>query len=73
MPRMKLSATRRETHREVLDDLGSEITKVNLGPGKGTFYRLKAGPVADKAAAAEVCRKLKSRRQFCETSFMNGT
>ena len=63
----------RRAHREVLDDLGSEITKVDLGPRKGIFYRLKAGPVADKAAAAEVCRKLKSRRQYCEPSFMNRT
>ena len=62
----------RRAHRGVLDTLESEITKVNLGPGKGTFYRLKAGPVADKAAAAEVCRKLKSRLQYCEPSFMNG-
>ncbi|MCH9050100.1 MAG: tetratricopeptide repeat protein [Proteobacteria bacterium] len=63
----------RRAHREVLDDLESEITKVNLGPRKGIFYRLKAGPVADKAAAAEVCRRLKSRRQYCQPSFMNGT
>ncbi len=62
----------RRAHREVLDNLESEITKVNLGPRKGIFYRLKAGPVADKAAAAEVCRKLKSRRQYCEASFMDG-
>ena len=63
----------RRAHREVLDTLESEITKVNLGSRKGIFYRLKAGPVADKAAAAEVCRKLKSRRQYCEPSFMNRT
>ena len=63
----------RRAHREILDNLESEITKVNLGPRKGIFYRLKAGPVADKAAAAEVCRKLKSRRQYCVPSFMNGT
>jgi hypothetical protein len=63
----------RRAHREVLDNLESEITKVNLGPRKGIFYRLKAGPVADKTAAAEVCRRLKSRRQYCEPSFMNGT
>ncbi len=61
----------RRAHREVLDNLESEITKVDLGPRKGIFYRLKAGPVADKAAAAEVCRKLKSRRQYCEPSFMD--
>ncbi len=63
----------RRAHRGVLDDLEPQITKVNLGPGKGIFYRLKAGPVADKAAATEVCRRLKSRRQYCQPSFMDGT
>ena len=61
----------RRAHRKLLGSLQSEITKTNLGPGKGVFYRLKAGPVADKAAAASLCRKLKNRRQYCEPSIMN--
>ena len=58
-------------HRKLLNKLGSEIVKVNLGPGKGVFYRLNAGPLAGKSAAGSLCRKLKRRRQFCEPSFMN--
>jgi hypothetical protein len=58
-------------HRKLLNKLGSEIVKVNLGPGKGVFYRLKAGPLSGKTAAGRLCRKLKRRRQFCEPSFMN--
>ena len=61
----------RRAHKSLLGGLGSEITRVNLGPGKGIFFRLKAGPLNDKAAAADMCRKLKSRRQFCEPSFIN--
>ncbi len=61
----------RRAHKSLLSELSSEITRVNLGPTKGIFFRLKAGPLKDKAAAADMCRKLKSRRQFCEPSFMN--
>lgn len=58
-------------HRKLLNKLESEIVKVNLGPGKGVFYRLKAGPLSGKSAAGRLCSKLKRRRQFCEPSFMN--
>ena len=61
----------RRAHKSLLGELSSEITRVNLGPRKGIFFRLKAGPLKDKAAAGDMCRKLKSRRQFCEPSFMN--
>jgi tetratricopeptide (TPR) repeat protein len=59
----------KRAHQELLGPLEHEVTKVELG-GKGTFYRLKAGPVADNDAAQELCRKLKGRRQFCEPAFM---
>jgi len=32
---------------------------------KGTFYRVQAGPLADRAAAAALCKVLKSRNQSC--------
>jgi tetratricopeptide (TPR) repeat protein len=63
--------TIKRKHSKLLNKLDSEIVKVNLGPGKGVFYRLKVGPVADKKAAGSLCSKLKRRRQFCEPSFMN--
>jgi tetratricopeptide (TPR) repeat protein len=58
----------RRAHRSLLGKLRHEISKVNLG-SKGTFYRLKVGPVKD---ANGMCRKLKKRRQFCEASVMGG-
>ena len=62
----------RRTFKKDLRGLRSEIAKINLGPGKGIYYRLKAGPLKNKAAAERLCRKLKRRRQFCAPSFMNG-
>jgi tetratricopeptide (TPR) repeat protein len=53
-------------HKQLLGKLQSEIVEVNLGAGKGTYYRLKAGPFASKDAAADICRQLKQRRQYCE-------
>ena len=58
----------RRAHRSLLGKLRHEISKVNLGR-KGTFCRLKVGPVKD---ANDMCRKLKRRRQFCEVSVMGG-
>jgi len=60
----------KRTHRSLLGNLQSEVTQVNLGPGKGVFYRLLAGPLDSKQDAASLCRKLKSKRQFCEPGFM---
>lgn len=61
----------RRAHKDLLNGLSAEISQINLGPGKGTFYRLKAGPLRDRGSAEGMCRKLKTRRQYCEPSFMN--
>lgn len=53
----------------LLNKLEPEIRKVDLP--KGTFYRLKAGPLPSKEAAADLCRKLKAKGQFCDPSFIN--
>jgi tetratricopeptide (TPR) repeat protein len=63
----------KRAHAAILGKLKSEITEVNLGPGKGTFFRLKAGPMVDKAEAADVCAQLKRRRQFCEPAVMDAS
>lgn len=57
----------RRAHQKVIGDMSHEVIKVNLGR-KGTYYRLKAGPVASDGAARNVCSQLKRRRQFCEPS-----
>ncbi len=61
----------RRAHAALLGGLKHEVARVNLGASKGIYYRLKAGPLANKSEASSLCRKLKSRRQYCEPSFMN--
>ena len=63
----------RRAHRALLGKLGPEVTKVNLGPGKGVYYRLKVGPVDSADDATDLCRKLKKRRQYCEPSFIGAS
>ncbi|MSO53851.1 MAG: SPOR domain-containing protein [Rhodospirillales bacterium] len=58
----------RRAHAALLGELKHEVSRINLGAGKGVFFRLRAGPLATQEAASELCQKLKSRRQFCETS-----
>ncbi len=60
----------RKTYRKLLGGLEPEITKTNLGKGKGIFYRLKAGPLASEGKAKSLCGKLKRRRQYCRPTFM---
>lgn len=60
----------RRAHRSVLGKLKHSVSKVSLGR-KGTYFRLKAGPFKDAAAAKSACRQLKRRRQFCEPSMMD--
>lgn len=62
----------RRAHGDLLDGLSAEITSINLGPGKGTFYRLNAGPLVDRNVATDLCGKLKRRRQYCEPTFLGG-
>lgn len=58
----------RRAHQKLLGDLSYTVTEINLG-SKGVFFRLIAGPFPNKEAASDTCRKLKSRRQFCESAF----
>jgi len=62
----------RRAHRSLLKGLQPDVSKVNLGPRKGIFYRLKAGPLKSQNAATSLCRKLKRKRQYCEPSFVDG-
>lgn len=54
----------------LLDKLSPDIRQVDLGD-KGTFFRLKAGPLAGKAEVQALCAKLKAKGQFCEPGFVN--
>lgn len=60
----------RRAHQTLIGDMEHEVTRVDLGPGKGVYYRLKAGPVGSQAEVQSLCQQLKARRQYCEPSFM---
>jgi len=60
----------KRAHGKVLGALDHEVSKVRLG-SKGTYYRLKAGPLSSVSQAKSMCSQLKKRRQFCDTTVMN--
>ena len=49
---------------ELLGSLAHRVVKAEL-PNRGAFYRLWAGPLADKTAAKQLCVRLKSRGRDC--------
>lgn len=51
------------THHELLSTLKPDVVRVELGE-KGTFWRLRAGPLSEQAAR-QLCNNLKSRNQGC--------
>ncbi|WNJ98968.1 SHOCT domain-containing protein [Thalassospiraceae bacterium LMO-JJ14] len=60
----------KRAHGNVLGSLDHEVSRVTLG-SKGTYYRLKAGPLPSVSEAKSLCSQLKKRRQFCDTTVMN--
>ena len=50
--------------RSVLGSLHPLIQDADLGE-RGVFYRLKAGPIADRARARALCRALETEEQYC--------
>ncbi len=51
-------------HSDVLGSLTVHIVRADLGT-QGIYYRVQAGPFADKASAQSVCDQLKSSGQQC--------
>ena len=49
----------------LLGSLSPEITPVDLGDGRGRFYRLRAGPITGRADADKLCQALKAASQDC--------
>lgn len=55
----------RKTHPDLLGALELSVTKADLGPKKGVFYRLRAGPIGDEKGARALCARLVKRRVGC--------
>ncbi len=54
-----------ERFPSVLGHLQPLIQDVDLGQ-RGIFYRLNAGPIADRAQVRAVCRRLEKEKQYCQ-------
>ena len=51
-------------NKEILGSYAPAVTKADLGE-RGVFYRLRAGPLADKAAADALCASLAAQNVGC--------
>jgi len=54
----------KNSHAALFGKLEPKIVRVDL-KGKGTFYRLQAGPLADASAARSLCSQAKKRKIGC--------
>lgn len=52
-------------NKDLLGALQLQVTRIDLGSTKGTFYRLRAGPLASAAKAKALCERLKQRKLGC--------
>jgi len=57
-------ARMRKRNADLLASLEPNILRADLG-AKGVYYRLRAGPLGDKAAADSLCNSLKERKIGC--------
>ena len=55
---------RSEQHKDILGELTLIVNRAEI-VGKGTFYRVQAGPLPNRAAANALCDKLKQRKVGC--------
>lgn len=58
-------ASLKRKHPKLLGNLGLNIQSVNLSGGRGTYYRMQAGPLTSRAQATALCANLKKRKQGC--------
>ncbi len=55
----------RDMYPDLLADLDLTIVKVDLGPEKGLYHRIMAGPLTDETAPA-LCAELAKRGAWCQ-------
>jgi hypothetical protein len=62
----------RKQLRPLLDDTPHLLRRVDLGPSKGVFHRLFAGPYRTRAEAATLCRSIRGRGGTCLVTRVGG-
>ena len=50
---------------DILGSLPANAVKADLGPDRGVYYRVMAGPIADETSATQSCNTLKERHVAC--------
>jgi hypothetical protein len=55
----------RDRYVDLVGDLDLAVERVDLGPGKGVYYRVQGGAFSDRVSAAEVCEALTRREVEC--------
>ena len=55
----------RAKNADLLGRLELSVSRADLGPSKGVFFRLRAGPLPDETAARALCAKLAQRKVGC--------
>jgi cell division septation protein DedD len=55
----------RDKNADLLGRLELSVSRADLGPSKGVFFRLRAGPLPDETAARALCAKLAQRKVGC--------
>jgi len=55
----------RRRYPDLLGSLELSVMRADLGPGKGIYFRMRAGPLADEKAARALCEKLAERKIGC--------
>lgn len=61
-----------EGNKAMLGTLKPIIRRVDLGEGRGVFYRLMTGSFPSMAEAEATCVRLKQNNQFCRASVDGG-
>ena len=55
----------KKRHSDLLGKLSLSIETITLSGGRGTYYRMQAGPLSSNTQAAALCDSLKKRKQSC--------
>jgi len=55
----------RNKHKDLLGNLPLIVERTVLSGGRGTYYRMQAGPLASKSQASSLCSRLKQRKLSC--------
>ncbi len=50
---------------DLLSRLDMSVQRADLGPAKGIYFRMQAGPFGDRASARRLCSKLTGRKAGC--------